>query len=295
MVDYFIRRILMIIPTLVGITLVSFLILQLVPGDPARTIAGMDAEEKDVEVLRRQLGLDKPIFIQYEVFLVNAARGNFGRSIRTQNEVLAEIWPRLLNSFRLAMVSIIIAFIIGTFLGTLAAAHQNTTVDHVTMGIVLLGVSTPTFWSGLVIILIFSVYLGWFPSGGYAGFKSFVLPVITLAAPSIAMTARMARSSMLEVLRQDYIKAARAKGLRESKIVYKHAPQERLGPDCYYGWASVWLPHGWGCYRGNNLHMARTGAIDCYLYLHEGLSDHAERGILLFLLLASYSSISFWM
>ena len=99
MVDYFIWRILMIIPTLVGITLVSFLILQLVPGDPARTIAGMDAEEKDVEVLRRQLGLDKPIFIQYEVFLVNAARGNFGRSIRTQNEVLAEIWPRLLNSF----------------------------------------------------------------------------------------------------------------------------------------------------------------------------------------------------
>jgi len=230
MINYIIRRLLMLIPTLVGITLVSFLILQLVPGDPARTIAGQDAEEEAVEALRIRLGLDKPIFLQYCIFLKNVVSGNFGKSISTQNEVIAEVWPHFLNTVRLALVSVVISLFVGIGLGTVAAIYQNTTIDHITMGVVLLGISTPTFWAGLIIILVFSINLGWFPSGRAEGFSSLVLPAITLAAPAIAMSARMTRSSMLEVLRQDYIKTARAKGQKESKVIYKHALKNALIP-----------------------------------------------------------------
>jgi len=220
----------MLIPVLIGITLVSFFILQLVPGDPARVIAGFEAEEEDVEIIRHQLGLDKPILIQYGIFLKNLLRGDLGESIRTQNDVIAEIWPRFLNTVRLAFTSILIAIPIGLIVGCIAAIRQNTMVDYVTMVAVLLGISTPTFWSGLVIVLIFSVYLGWFPCGGAEGFISIVLPAVTLAAPPAAMTARMARSSLLEVFRQDYIRTARAKGQRESQVVFGHALKNALIP-----------------------------------------------------------------
>lgn len=220
----------MVIPILLGITFISFLILQLVPGDPARTIAGDAAEEDVVQALRVQLGLDKPIIIQYGVFLKNVIRGNFGKSIVTKNDVIDEVWPRYLKTIQLALLSTIIAFFIGIFLGTIAAIYNNTKIDHITMVIALLGISTPSFWSGLIIILIFSIYLGWFPSGGAYELKSIVLPAITLAGPAAAMTARMIRSSLLEVLRQDYIKTARAKGQKEFKVIYKHALKNALIP-----------------------------------------------------------------
>ncbi|MBW2060885.1 MAG: ABC transporter permease [Deltaproteobacteria bacterium] len=230
MISYVIRRILMLVPTLIGITLVSFLILQLVPGDPARTIAGLEAEEEDIEAIRHQLGLDKPIIVQYGIFLKNVTKGEFGQSIRTQNDVVAEIWPRFINTLKLALASILISLFIGLIIGSVAAIRQNTIVDYTSMVFVLLGISTPTFWSGLLIILVFSVFLGWFPSGGSEGLISLVLPAITLAAPSAAVTARMTRSSMLEVFRQDYIRTARAKGQKESKVIYKHALKNALIP-----------------------------------------------------------------
>jgi len=230
MIHYILRRILILAPTLIGITLVSFLILQLVPGDPARTIAGLEADEDTVQAVRRELGLDKPLIVQYGLFLKNAVTGNFGQSIRTKNSVMAEIWPRFLNTLRLTFASIVISVIVGVAIGTIAAKHHNTAVDYATMGLVLLGVSTPTFWSGLIIILVFSVSLGWFPSGGAHGLIHLVLPAVTLAAPSAAITARMTRSSMLEVLRQDYIKTARAKGQKESRVIYGHALKNALIP-----------------------------------------------------------------
>ncbi|MEW6266014.1 MAG: ABC transporter permease [Thermodesulfobacteriota bacterium] len=230
MINYLIRRVLLLIPSLVGITLVSFLILQLVPGDPARTIAGLEADEETVQSIRRELGLERPILVQYGIFLENALTGQFGRSIRTRNEVLTEIWPGFLNTLKLAVTSISISLLLGVTLGALAASRHNRPLDYVCTGLALLGVSTPTFWSGLLIILIFSVHLGWFPSGGAQGLASLVLPAMTLAAPSAAITARMTRSSLLEVLRQDYIKAARAKGRTESRVIVGHALKNALIP-----------------------------------------------------------------
>jgi peptide/nickel transport system permease protein len=230
MVGYALRRCLMLIPILIGITLISFSILQLVPGDPARVIAGIDAEEKDVQAVRQQLGLDKPVLIQYGIFLRNVIKGDMGESIRTQRDVVDEIWPRFINTMKLAVASVMIALPIGLMIGSVAAIRQNTAVDYATMVLVLLGISTPTFWSGLLLALVFSVYFGWLPSGGAEGLSSLVLPALTLAAPVSAMTARMVRSSLLEVLRQEYIRTARAKGQKESKVIIRHALKNALIP-----------------------------------------------------------------
>jgi peptide/nickel transport system permease protein len=230
MVNYVLRRFLMLIPILIGITLISFSILQLVPGDPARVIAGIDAEEKDVQAVRQQLGLDKPVLVQYGIFLRNVIKGDMGESIRTQRDVVDEIWPRFINTMKLAVASIMIALPIGLMIGSVAAIRQNTAVDYATMVLVLLGISTPTFWSGLLLALVFSVYFGWLPSGGAEGLSSLVLPALTLAAPVSAMTARMARSSLLEVLRQEYIRTARAKGQKESKVIIRHALKNAMIP-----------------------------------------------------------------
>jgi len=230
MIYYIIRRLLMLIPTLIGITFVSFLILQLVPGDPARVIAGIEAEEEVVEAIRESLGLHKPIIVQYWMFVKNVAKGDFGESIRTKRRVIDEVWPRFLNTVRLSLVSIVIAFFVGITIGTIAGVYRNSAIDYSTMVLILLGISTPSFWSGLLFILVFSVYLGWLPAGGFTGIQSVVLPAITLAAGPAAMTARMARASILDVLRQDYIKTALAKGQKESKVIYKHALKNALIP-----------------------------------------------------------------
>lgn len=230
MTSYLIRRILMLVPTLIAITMISFFILQVVPGDPARVMAGIEADEKDVQAIRHQLGLDRPIYVQYGIFLKNVARGNFGESIRSRDDVIKQIWPRFLNTLRLSVASICISIIVGIVAGVIAATRKNTGVDYATMGLILLGISAPTFWTGLLLILALSVYAGWFPAGGTGGLLNLVLPAVTLAAPSAAVTARMTRSSMLEVLQMEYIKAARAKGQSEVKVIFKHALKNALMP-----------------------------------------------------------------
>ena len=230
MTSYLIRRILMLVPTLIAITMISFFILQVVPGDPARAMAGIEADEKDVQAIRHQLGLDRPIYVQYGIFLKNVARGNFGESIRSRDDVIKQIWPRFLNTLRLSVASICISIIVGIVAGVIAATRKNTGVDYATMGLILLGISAPTFWTGLLLILALSVYAGWFPAGGTGGLLNLVLPAVTLAAPSAAVTARMTRSSMLEVLQMEYIKAARAKGQSEVKVIFKHALKNALMP-----------------------------------------------------------------
>ena len=230
MLQYVARRIFMLIPTLMAITMISFFIMQVIPGDPARAMAGIDAKEDDVQAIRKQLGLDRPIIVQYGIFLKNVVQGNFGQSIRSKDDVIKQIWPRFLNTLKLAIASISLSILIGVMAGVLAASRKNTKVDYAAMGFILLGISAPTFWTGLILIMVFSVFAGWFPAGGTGGLSSLVLPAITLAAPSAAVTARMTRSSMLEVLQMDYIKTARAKGQKEFKVIYKHALKNALMP-----------------------------------------------------------------
>ena len=220
----------MLIPTLLAVTVGSFLILHLIPGDPARVMAGLEASEEIVESLRHRLGLDKPIYVQYAIFLKNISKLNFGESIRSQDAVIKQILPRFRNTLILSLVSISISTLIGILAGVLASVRQNTITDYTITTLVLLGISAPSFWLGLLLILFFSVYLGIFPAGGMLEIKSIVLPAITLAGGASAMTARMMRSSMLETLRMDYIKAARAKGQREYKVIFKHALKNALMP-----------------------------------------------------------------
>jgi len=230
MFSYLIKRILMMIPALLAITMVSFFILQVVPGDPARAIAGIDSSEEHVEAIRHQLGLDKPIYVQYAIFLKNAVQLNFGQSIRSQDDVIKQVLPRYKNTLILALASILLSVAVGILAGVIASTKHNTVTDYAITSLVLLGISAPSFWIGLLFILILSVYTGLFPAGGMEGIRSIFLPAVTLAAPSAAITARMTRSSMLEVLRMDYIKTARAKGQIETKVIFKHALRNALMP-----------------------------------------------------------------
>jgi peptide/nickel transport system permease protein len=220
---YVVRRILMLVPVLFGVSLIVFSILKFIPGDPARVMAGMDASQDDVENVRRQLGLDQPLYVQYGRFIGNAIAGDFGRSIRSRRPVGEEIANTVPATIQLAMISMVLATVFGGALGVIAATRQYTIWDGLTMVLALLGISVPIFWLGLMLILLFAVQLGWLPAQGRGGPENLILPSLTLGAASAGIIARMMRSSMLEVLRQDYVRTARAKGLGEHVVVLRHA------------------------------------------------------------------------
>ncbi|MDQ6674322.1 MAG: ABC transporter permease [Chloroflexota bacterium] len=223
MTGYLVRRLLGLIPVLFGVSLLVFAILKFIPGDPARAVAGLDASREDVENIRRQLGLDQPVYIQYVVFLGNALTGDFGRSVRSRRPVIDEVANTLPATVQLALVSMAFAIVVGVVLGIVAATRQYTIWDGLTMVVALLGISVPIFWLGLMLILLFAVQLGWLPAQGRGGPENLVLPSLTLGAASAGIIARMMRSSMLEVMRQDYVRTARAKGLGEQVVVLRHA------------------------------------------------------------------------
>ena len=223
MAGYVVQRVLGLVPVLFGVSLVVFSILKFIPGDPARVMAGLDAAPEDVENVRRQLGLDQPLHIQYFRFVGNALTGDFGRSIRSKRPVGEEIANTMPSTIQLAAVSMVLATVFGAVLGIIAATRQYTIWDGLTMVLALLGISVPIFWLGLMLILIFAVQLGWLPAQGRGGPENFILPSLTLGAASAGIIARMIRSSMLEVLRQDYVRTARAKGLGERLVVLRHA------------------------------------------------------------------------
>ncbi|WP_448820368.1 nickel ABC transporter permease [Cetobacterium sp.] len=230
MYKYIIKRILLLIPVLLGVTFLVFTIMSLTPGDPAQLILGESAPKEAVAQLRLEMGLNEPFIVQYLRFIKNAAMGNFGQSYTTGREVFGEIFSRFPNTLILAVLGIIIAVCIGIPLGIISATRQYTLIDSVSMIGALLGVSMPVFWLGLMLILAFSVHLRWLPSGGFDGLKSLILPSITLGVGSAAIITRMTRSSMLEVIRQDYIRTARAKGVAEKVVVNKHALKNALIP-----------------------------------------------------------------
>ncbi|WIF94085.1 nickel ABC transporter permease [Caminicella sporogenes] len=227
---YILKRLLLLIPVLLGVTFIVFSIMSFTPGDPAQLILGENAPAEAVQQLRAEMGLDDPFLVQYFRFLGNAIKGDFGRSYTTKREVFAEIFARFPNTLVLAVVGVAIAIAIGVPVGIISATKQYSLIDSISMIAALLGVSMPNFWLGLMLILVFSVSLGILPSGGYDGFTSIILPAITLGTGAAAIITRMTRSSMLEVIRQDYIRTARAKGVAEKKVVNKHALKNALIP-----------------------------------------------------------------
>lgn len=227
---YVLKRILLLIPVLLGVSLLVFTIMSLTPGDPAQLILGENAPKEAVLKLREEMGLNDPFFMQYFRFVKNAIMGDFGRSYTTGREVFGEIFARFPNTLILAVIGIIISVCIGIPIGIISATRQYSFLDSFSMVIALLGVSMPVFWLGLMLILTFSVKLGWLPSGGFDGLKSIILPAVTLGVGSAAIITRMTRSSMLEVIRQDYIRTARAKGVAEKVVINKHALKNALIP-----------------------------------------------------------------
>ncbi len=227
---FIIRRILQTIPVLLGVVLVVFLIMQLVPGDAATVIAGESATEEQVEEVRKQLGLDQPIFMQYLSYLGDVVTGDLGTSVRSNRPVLDEILVRLPVTFELAFWSILVTVFLGLLAGIISATKQYSISDISLMIVALLGVSLPNFWLGLMLILYFGVKIQLFPVAGWGTFMHVILPAITLGTGGAAIVARMTRSSMLEVIRQDYIRTAKAKGVRNQIIIYKHALKNAMIP-----------------------------------------------------------------
>ncbi|MEB9668802.1 MULTISPECIES: nickel ABC transporter permease [Bacillus cereus group] len=230
MLMFIFRRILQLIPVLFGVVFVVFLIMQMVPGDPALLIAGEGASKETVEQIRHQLGLDKPFIMQYFSYIGNILQGDFGVSIRSNRPVLDEVLIRLPITIELALCSIVITVVIGMIAGIISATKQYSWTDVSIMIIALLGVSLPSFWFGLMLIFYFSVQFQIFPVSGWGTWMHMVLPALTLGASGAAIVARMTRSSMLDVIRQDYIRTARAKGVKERVVIYKHALRNALIP-----------------------------------------------------------------
>jgi peptide/nickel transport system permease protein len=258
MVAYILRRILIFIPTLLGVTLIVFFMLRLTPGDPAELLLGERATEKSLQEVREHLGLNEPLHVQYGMFMKRLAHGDLGETIFTRQKVWVEVKHRFPATMELSLCALFISCVAGVILGIISATKQYSVFDYFSMLVALIGVSMPIFWLGLVLMLIFSVNLGWLPISGrlnvlndidvitnfylvdailtknWIALKDaawhLIMPAVTLSTIPTAIIARMTRSSMLEVLRQDYIKTAKAKGLSNFKVVYKHALRNAMIP-----------------------------------------------------------------
>lgn len=258
MVSYITKRLLALIPVIIGVALVVFLIIHLIPGDPAQTMLGERATVESIERLRESMGLNQPLYIQFMNFFRDLLRGDLGRSVMSNNPVMAEISIRFPATLELSFCAMIFAVVVGVPAGIFAATHQNSLFDNFSMLVALIGVSMPIFWLGLMLIWLFAVILGWLPPSSrlsvgiemeyitniliidsilqlnWAAFKDvlshLILPAIALGTIPMAIVARMTRSSMLEVLKKDYIRTAYAKGVQGRIVVYKHALKNAFIP-----------------------------------------------------------------
>ncbi len=248
----------MLIPVLLGVSIIAFSLVHLAPGDPARAIVGERASQKVINAIRKKYGLDKPLYIQYGIWLKDALRGDLGYSIISHELVTREILDRFPNTFELSVMAMTFAIVIGIMAGIISASKQYSIFDYTSMGVALFGVSMPVFWLGIMLMMIFGVYLRWFPIAGrinmlipfqrITGFyvldsiitgnlsalasilRHLILPSIALATIPMATIARVTRSSMLEVLSQDFIRTERAKGLSERIVIYRHAVRNAMIP-----------------------------------------------------------------
>ncbi|MGD8557008.1 MAG: ABC transporter permease [Chromatiales bacterium] len=233
MFSYIVKRLLAVVPVLFGLTLIAFAIMAAIPGDPATAILGSYATPENVEKLNRDLGLDKPLPQQYVIWLGNILQGDFGRSYTLNRPVIDEVLERFNATLILAGAAMLLCAFFGLIAGIVSAVRQFGWADRLITFVVLIGISVPSFWLGLMLILLFAVNLQWLPASGmyaiYGGgdlpdlLRHLVLPAITLSVVATGVIARLTRAAMLEVLRQDYIRTARAKGLAERRVIYRHA------------------------------------------------------------------------
>jgi peptide/nickel transport system permease protein len=255
---YIIKRLVQLIPVILGVSIIAFSLIHIAPGDPARTMLGQHATQKELTEIREKYGLDEPLYVQYGIWLNGVLHGDLGRSIISNEQVSNEIADRFPNTIELAIAAMIFAIFIGGLAGVISATKQYSVTDYTFMGIALFGISMPVFWLGIMLMMIFGVYLGWLPIGGridllipfhrVTGFmvldsiitgnssalvsvlRHLILPAIALGTIPMAIIARVTRSSMLEVLRQDFIRTERAKGLSERAVIYKHAVRNAMIP-----------------------------------------------------------------
>ena len=235
---YIIRRLILLIPVLLGISIIVFFIMELIPGDAAQAILGAYATPENLERVRSDLGLDKPMIQRYFIWLGNIVQGDFGRSYTLDRPVIDEVLERLGPTLLLAGSSLLLAAVLGMAAGIVAAVKQFGWQDMVLTVVVLVGISTPSFWLGLVFVLLFAVQLGWFPVSGMMQvvggggaidvLHHLILPAVTLGVVATGVIARLTRSTMLEVLRKDFIRSARAKGLSERRVILRHAYKNAL-------------------------------------------------------------------
>ena len=232
MFDYIIRRLLLMVPVLIGVLLVTFLLMFVIPGDPITTLMGQRANDKVINRIRDELGLDDPWYIQFARYCSRIVRGDLGQSYITHRSVARDLMQKLPNTAKLAVSAMVVATLMGILVGILAAVYHNTWVDRAVMVFALIFISTPVFWFGLILVFVFGMTLGWLPISGMGdgSIKYLILPAITLGTRSAAFLARMTRSTMLEVVRQDYIRTARSKGVKEKIIIFKHALKNALIP-----------------------------------------------------------------
>lgn len=223
MLKYIGKRIIGVIPTLIIVVTFVFFFVRLIPGDPARLVAGPQATLEDVQVVREQLGLDKPVTVQYVNYVTGLLKGDLGTSLRTKRPVAVEVSNRYANTAKLTVLSLAWSTVVGILLGVWSGKNRSKWQDYTGMTVAVSGISMPSFWVGFMLIMIFSVNLRWLPTTGADSFKSLILPSITLGASIAAIIARFTRSSIIEVLKDDYIRTARAKGLRERAVIWKHA------------------------------------------------------------------------
>lgn len=231
MLKYILKRILMMIPVLLGVLFLVFTMNEISPGDPAAMIAGDAASVEVVEQIREDLGLDKPLPVRFFNYVKNLVlHGDLGTSYKTKRPVLDEVMDRLPTTILLSLTSAAFAVILSIPIGIISAIKQNTWIDNLLMVLALIGVAMPAFWQGLMTIILFSVKLGWFPSYGFTTPAHWFMPVLTIGTGAMASLVRITRSSMLEVIRQDYIRTARAKGQTERKVIISHALRNSMIP-----------------------------------------------------------------
>ena len=223
MLRYTIKRVLGMIPTLIIVVTFVFFFVRLIPGDPARLVAGEQATLQDVEAVRERLGLNQPVYIQYIKYILGLLQGDLGTSLRTSRPVLTEVASRYWNTMALTIASLIWSTIVGVILGVWSGKNRGKWQDFTGMTLAVSGISVPNFWIGFLLIMLFSVKLRWFPTTGAGSWRNLVLPAITLGTSIAAIIARFTRSSIVEVMKEDYIRTARAKGLKEKTVIWAHA------------------------------------------------------------------------